>query len=148
MTAQLLRGWVGFSSIEIAFPAFRDGRGYSNARILREAGYAGELRAEGDVLTDQASAPATAIVQSAIEITLPDVVPVGLGMTQQAEALHVVSVVPFAACPSPSMRGGSPSHRRSASRCKASSSVTRNTGVPAGKAPSNRLGKAGESTTK
>ena len=39
--------------IEIAFPAFRDGRGYSNARILREAGYAGELRAEGDVLTDQ-----------------------------------------------------------------------------------------------
>ena len=39
--------------IEIAFPAFRDGRGYSNARILREAGYAGELRAEGDVLVDQ-----------------------------------------------------------------------------------------------
>jgi uncharacterized protein (DUF934 family) len=39
--------------IEIAFPAFRDGRGYSSARILREAGYAGELRAEGDVLVDQ-----------------------------------------------------------------------------------------------
>ena len=39
--------------IEIAFPAFRDGRGYSAARILREAGYAGELRAEGDVLIDQ-----------------------------------------------------------------------------------------------
>ena len=39
--------------IEIAFPSFRDGRGYSSARILREAGYAGELRAEGDVLIDQ-----------------------------------------------------------------------------------------------
>ena len=39
--------------IEIAFPKFRDGRGYSSARILREAGYAGELRAEGDVLIDQ-----------------------------------------------------------------------------------------------
>ena len=39
--------------IEIAFPTFRDGRGYSAARILREAGYKGELRAEGDVLIDQ-----------------------------------------------------------------------------------------------
>ena len=39
--------------IEIAFPKFRDGRGYSSARILREAGYTGELRAEGDVLVDQ-----------------------------------------------------------------------------------------------
>ncbi len=39
--------------VEVAFPAFRDGRGYSSARILREAGYTGELRAEGDVLVDQ-----------------------------------------------------------------------------------------------
>ncbi len=39
--------------VEIAFPKFRDGRGYSSARILREAGYTGELRAEGDVLVDQ-----------------------------------------------------------------------------------------------
>ena len=39
--------------IEIAFPAYRDGRGYSSARILREAGYKGELRAQGDVLVDQ-----------------------------------------------------------------------------------------------
>jgi uncharacterized protein (DUF934 family) len=39
--------------IEVAFPAFRDGRGYSSARILREAGYTGELRAAGDVLVDQ-----------------------------------------------------------------------------------------------
>ena len=39
--------------IEVSFPSFRDGRGYSSARILREAGYAGELRAAGDVLVDQ-----------------------------------------------------------------------------------------------
>jgi uncharacterized protein (DUF934 family) len=39
--------------VEIAFPAFRDGRGYSAARILREAGYTGELRAQGDILLDQ-----------------------------------------------------------------------------------------------
>jgi uncharacterized protein (DUF934 family) len=39
--------------IEVSFPKFRDGRGYSAARILREAGYKGELRAAGDVLVDQ-----------------------------------------------------------------------------------------------
>ena len=39
--------------IEVAFPTFRDGRGYSTARILREGGYRGELRAQGDVLVDQ-----------------------------------------------------------------------------------------------
>lgn len=39
--------------IEVAFPKYRDGRGYSSARILREAGYTGELRAQGDVLVDQ-----------------------------------------------------------------------------------------------
>ena len=39
--------------IEVAFPKFRDGRGYSSARILRESGYTGELRAEGNILVDQ-----------------------------------------------------------------------------------------------
>jgi uncharacterized protein (DUF934 family) len=39
--------------VEVTFPKFRDGRGYSSARILREAGYTGELRAAGDVLVDQ-----------------------------------------------------------------------------------------------
>ena len=41
------------SLVEVNFPAFGDGRGYSAARILREAGYSGELRAVGDVLVDQ-----------------------------------------------------------------------------------------------
>ena len=39
--------------IEVVFPKYRDGRGYSAARILREAGYKGALRAQGDVLVDQ-----------------------------------------------------------------------------------------------
>lgn len=39
--------------VEVNFPVFGDGRGYSSARILREAGYAGELRAVGEVLVDQ-----------------------------------------------------------------------------------------------
>lgn len=39
--------------VEINFPVFGDGRGYSAARLLREHGYTGELRAVGDVLVDQ-----------------------------------------------------------------------------------------------
>ncbi|MEN9717739.1 MAG: hypothetical protein RIQ99_617 [Pseudomonadota bacterium] len=39
--------------VEVNFPVFGDGRGYSAARVLREAGYAGELRAVGEVLVDQ-----------------------------------------------------------------------------------------------
>ena len=41
--------------VEVAFPAYTDGRGYSSARVLREYGYTGELRAVGDVLVDQIS---------------------------------------------------------------------------------------------
>jgi len=41
--------------IEVSFPAYGDGRGYSSVRILREEGYKGELRATGDVLLDQLS---------------------------------------------------------------------------------------------
>jgi uncharacterized protein (DUF934 family) len=39
--------------VEVNFPAFTDGRGNSAARILRELGYTGELRAVGDVIVDQ-----------------------------------------------------------------------------------------------
>jgi uncharacterized protein (DUF934 family) len=40
--------------VEVNFPKFSDGRGYSIARLLRERlGYAGELRAVGDVQRDQ-----------------------------------------------------------------------------------------------
>lgn len=43
-----------FAVIELEFPKFRDGRGYSHARVLRDRlGYNGEIRAVGDVLRDQ-----------------------------------------------------------------------------------------------
>jgi uncharacterized protein (DUF934 family) len=66
--------------VEVSFPTYRDGRGYSAARILREHGYAGELRAEGDVLVDQlrfmrrcgfdSFAPAAPLDMNVVERTL------------------------------------------------------------------------------
>ncbi|WP_156840112.1 DUF934 domain-containing protein [Novosphingobium aquimarinum] len=41
--------------VEVNFPAWTDGRGYSSARVLREAGYTGEIRAVGDVVIDMLS---------------------------------------------------------------------------------------------
>jgi uncharacterized protein (DUF934 family) len=42
--------------VVLEFAKFRDGRPYSSARILRERfGYAGEVRAVGDVLLEQAA---------------------------------------------------------------------------------------------
>lgn len=46
-------GANGPKVIAIAFPKFTDGRGYSSAAILREAGYDGDIRAVGDVTIDQ-----------------------------------------------------------------------------------------------
>tara|TARA_R110001583_G_scaffold51105_1_gene159376 strand:- start:119 stop:622 length:504 start_codon:yes stop_codon:yes gene_type:complete len=44
----------GFALINVDFPKFADGRGYSTARLLRERyEFTGELRAVGDVLFDQ-----------------------------------------------------------------------------------------------
>jgi len=41
--------------VALEFPAFKDGRAFSYARLLRERfGFAGEVRAVGDVLRDQA----------------------------------------------------------------------------------------------
>ena len=43
-----------FNLIAIEFPQFKDGRGYSSARILREHyNYEGDIRAIGNVLRDQ-----------------------------------------------------------------------------------------------
>ena len=42
------------SLVALVFPTFKDGRAYSQARLLRERyGFRGELRATGDVLRDQ-----------------------------------------------------------------------------------------------
>lgn len=44
----------GIEAITLRFDSYRDGRGYSVARLLREQfGFAGELRATGDILPDQ-----------------------------------------------------------------------------------------------
>jgi uncharacterized protein (DUF934 family) len=51
---QVVEDLAHFALIELAFPKFTDGRAYSYARLLRERyGYAGELRAVGNVLRDQ-----------------------------------------------------------------------------------------------
>jgi len=44
----------GLAMVALVFPSFRDGRAYSQARLLRERhGFRGELRATGQVLRDQ-----------------------------------------------------------------------------------------------
>jgi uncharacterized protein (DUF934 family) len=50
-----LKPWLGnLTLIALDFPKFRDGRAYSQARLLRETlGFGGTLRATGDVLRDQ-----------------------------------------------------------------------------------------------
>jgi len=51
---ELLLPWLGhLQLIAIEFPVFRDGRGFSQARLLRRAGFTGELRAVGDVARDR-----------------------------------------------------------------------------------------------
>jgi uncharacterized protein (DUF934 family) len=54
--------------IDIAFPKFREGRGYSSARILREAGFTGEIRAVGVLYVDQLSF----LVRAGFDAVLPE----------------------------------------------------------------------------
>ena len=52
--AELTADFDRIAVIGVDFPIFRDGRGYSIARLLRDRyGWRGELRAIGDVLRDQ-----------------------------------------------------------------------------------------------
>lgn len=47
-------GVNAFAAVVLEFPTFRDGRAYSQARILRERfGFRGEIRARGEILRDQ-----------------------------------------------------------------------------------------------
>jgi uncharacterized protein (DUF934 family) len=53
-TEALLDDMEHFSMIALDFPAFKDGRSYSHASLLRNRyNYKGDLRAIGDVLRDQ-----------------------------------------------------------------------------------------------
>ncbi len=51
--ADLPADFAGVALIRVAFPAFSDGRGFTLARHLRGAGFAGRLRAKGHVIPDQ-----------------------------------------------------------------------------------------------
>src|SRR5712671_4986963 len=52
--AELAPHLEALALVALVFPTFRDGRAYSQARLLRETyGFRGELRATGDVLRDQ-----------------------------------------------------------------------------------------------
>ena len=52
--AELVPHLGRLAEIALLFPSFRDGRAYSQARLLRERhGYRGEVRATGQVLRDQ-----------------------------------------------------------------------------------------------
>ena len=54
MTLRNRRLSTSLAAVALVFPTFRDGRAYSQARLLRERhGYEGELRATGQVLRDQ-----------------------------------------------------------------------------------------------
>lgn len=50
---ELLDNLDKFPLIAVDFPTFRDGRGFSIARLLVRAGYKGEIRATGDVGRDR-----------------------------------------------------------------------------------------------
>lgn len=53
-TEEVAKNLSHFAIIAVDFPVFRDGRGYSHARILRDHhNYQGDIRAVGDVLRDQ-----------------------------------------------------------------------------------------------
>ena len=51
--APLLDRLADVTVIRVAFPSFADGRGFTIARQLRRAGFAGRLRATGHVIADQ-----------------------------------------------------------------------------------------------
>lgn len=55
-TSKKIADWLGqygdTPAVAIQFPKFTDGRGFSLAARLREAGYAGELHAQGDISQD------------------------------------------------------------------------------------------------
>jgi uncharacterized protein (DUF934 family) len=85
--------------IFIEFPGFRDGRGYSSARLLRERyAYRGELRAIGDVLEDQIFYMLRCGVD-ALEIASPD-----------PEKIFARAAKTFSAAYQPAVEGPLPAH--------------------------------------
>jgi uncharacterized protein (DUF934 family) len=50
---EVVKNLNGVERIDVAFPSFADGRGFSLAMDLRRAGYQGHLRAVGHLIADQ-----------------------------------------------------------------------------------------------
>ncbi len=75
--------------IDIAFPAFADGRGFSLARLLRREGFEGELRASGKLTPDQYL---HAIGSGFDTIEIPDDLAERHGQANWAAALHARSL--------------------------------------------------------
>lgn len=74
--------------IAIAFPAFSDGRGFSQAKRLRQAGFAGTLRAVGPLIADQF---AYALACGFDEIELPSASAARQPASQWLAALTIIS---------------------------------------------------------
>ena len=74
--------------IAIAFPAFGDGRGFSLARRLRQAGFNGRLRAVGPLIPDQGP---YAFACGFDEIELPEASLARQSEAQWAAALGAIS---------------------------------------------------------
>ena len=53
--AKLAPHFSRLALVAIAFPSHGDGRGFSLARLIRRAGFKGELRASGRLIADQAT---------------------------------------------------------------------------------------------
>lgn len=75
--------------ISIAFPKYADGRGFSIARRLRNAGFRGELRAHGPLIADQFPF-ALAVGFTTVEI--PETMATRQPLAQWMAALKVVAV--------------------------------------------------------
>ncbi|HMN70683.1 MAG TPA: DUF934 domain-containing protein [Rhodoblastus sp.] len=75
--------------IAIVFPAFSDGRGFSLAKRLRQAGYKGRLRAVGPLIPDQGP---YAFACGFDEIELPDAVAARQSEAQWRKALSAITL--------------------------------------------------------
>jgi len=85
-----LRPWFGrLALISVAFPSFADGRGFSIARRLREAGFLGRLRATGPVIADQFG---YLLACGFDEVAIPDAVAARQPVAQWLDRLGAVSL--------------------------------------------------------
>ena len=80
----------GIKRIDLHFPKFTDGRAYSQAFLLRRRlGFAGELRATGDVLIDQLvqmqrTGFDVAVLREGVEVRFTRAAPVAAAMQAAA----------------------------------------------------------------